>query len=77
MLVSTLVAARSQLLKMIIQLSNQVRGLMKTFGVVVTKAARRVFEGHVRSLLASNAGLKQTILPLFDACRACTPALLN
>src|SRR4030095_9098018 len=32
MLVRTLVAARNQLLKMTTQLSNQIRGLMKTFG---------------------------------------------
>lgn len=67
MLVRTLVAARSQLLKMTTQLSNQIRGLMKTFGLVVPKGAGRVFEGHVRSLLASNAGLEQIIMPLLDA----------
>lgn len=67
MLVRTLVAARSQLLKMTTQLSNQIRGLMKTFGLVVPKGAGRVFVGHVRSLLASNAGLEQIIMPLLDA----------
>jgi transposase len=34
------------------QLSNQIRGLMKTFDLVVPKGAGRVFEGHVRSLLS-------------------------
>ncbi|MBP2435194.1 transposase [Bradyrhizobium elkanii] len=52
------------------QLSNQIRSLMKTFGLVVPKGAGRVFEGHVCSLLANNAGLKQIIKPLLDAWRA-------
>lgn len=69
MLTRTLVAARNQMLKMAVQLSNQIRGLMKTFGLVVPKGAGRVFEGHVRSLLASNAGLEQIILPVLEAWR--------
>ncbi|MGH9810675.1 MAG: IS110 family transposase, partial [Terriglobia bacterium] len=69
MLTRTLVAARHQLLKATTQMSNQIRGLMKTFGLVVPKGAGRVFEGHVRRLLASNAGLEQIILPLLDAWR--------
>jgi transposase len=61
MLVRTLVAARNQMLKMTTQLSNHIRGLMKTFGLVVPKGAGRVFEGHVRRLGASNAGLEQIL----------------
>jgi len=67
MLVRTLVAARNQMLKATTQMSNQIRGLMKTFGLLVPKGAGRVFEGHVRSLLASNAGLEQIILPVLEA----------
>ena len=69
MLTRTLIAARNQMLKATTQLSNQVRGLMKTFGLVVPKGAGRVFEGHVRSLLASNAGLEAIILPVLEAWR--------
>ncbi|EJT01624.1 IS110 family transposase [Rhizobium sp. CCGE 510] len=69
MLVRTLVAARNQLVKMTTQLANQIRGLMKTFGLVVPKGAGRVFEDHVRNLLATNAGLEQIIRPLLDAWR--------
>ena len=69
MLTRTLVAARSQMLKATTQLSNQIRGLMKTFGLVVLKGTGRVFEGHVRSLLTSNAGLEQIILPVLEAWR--------
>jgi transposase len=67
MLTRTLVTARNHMLKATTQLSNQIRGLMKTFGLVVPKSAGRVFEGHVRSLLASNAGLEQIILPVLEA----------
>ena len=35
MLMRTLIAARRQLMKMRVQMSNQIRGLMKTFGLVV------------------------------------------
>lgn len=66
MLTRTLVTARNQMLKATTQLSNQIRGLMKTFGLVVPKSAGRVFESHVRSLLASNAGLEQIMLPLLE-----------
>ena len=57
MLTRTMVAARGQLRKTIVQLSNQIRGLMKTFGLIVPKGAGRVFEGHVRRLLADEAAL--------------------
>lgn len=69
MLTRTLVAARSQMLKATTQLSNQIRGLMKTFGLVVPKGIGRVFESHVRSLLTSNAGLEQIIVPVLEAWR--------
>lgn len=67
MLVRALVAARNQMLKATTQMSNQIRGLMKTFGLIVPKGTGRVFEGHVRSLLASNAELEQIILPVLEA----------
>lgn len=69
MLVRTLIAARNQMIKTTTQLSNQIRGLLKTFGLIVPKSAGRVFEGHVRSLLASNVGLEQIILPVLEAWR--------
>lgn len=42
---------------------------MKTFGLVVSKGAGRVFEANVRRLLASNEGLARIILPLLEAWR--------
>jgi transposase len=69
MLVRTLVAARTQILKMQLQLANQVRGLMKTFGLIVPKSSGRVFEGNICELLATNPGLERIILPLLAVWR--------
>jgi transposase len=70
MLSRTLVGARTQLIKISTELSNQIRGLMKTFGLVVPKGAGRVFEANVRRLLAENDGLARIILPLLEAWRS-------
>jgi len=70
MLARTLVGARSQLIKIATELSNQIRGLLKTFGLIVPKGAGRVFEANVRRLLASNDNLERIILPLLEAWRS-------
>lgn len=70
MLVRTLVAARRQMLKMSVQMSNQIRGLMKTFGLIVPKSAGSILEGHIRNLLSTNAGLERIVLPMLEAWRA-------
>jgi transposase len=70
MLMRTLIAGRTQLIRMTTQMTNQIRGLMKTFGLIVPKGAGCVFEGHVRCLLARNTGLEQIILPLLEAWKA-------
>ncbi len=67
MLARTLVAAREQLLNMSTQLGNQIRGLMKTFGLIIPKGKGRVFDGDVRKLLDGNAELAKIILPLLEA----------
>ncbi|MDP9813999.1 error-prone DNA polymerase [Rhizobium tibeticum] len=69
MLTRTLVGARNQLLSISTQLSNQIRGLMKTFGLIVPKGTGRVFDDNVRELLDGNDGLAQIILPLLEARR--------
>lgn len=69
MLTRTLIGVRKQIAGMSIQLSNQIRGVMKTFGLIVPKSKGRVFEGHVRELLARNDSLARIILPLLDAWR--------
>ena len=67
MLIRTLVTARSQLLKMRLQMTNQIRGLMKTFGLVVPKGAGSVFERNVRTLLEDEGKLARIILPMLQA----------
>lgn len=67
MLVRTLVGARHQMLKMTVGVSNQIRGVMKTFGLIVPKGTGRVMEHNVRDLLKTNAGLAQIILPMLEA----------
>jgi len=70
MLTRTLVGARMQLVKISTELSNQIRGLMKTFGLIVPRGAGRVFEAHVRRLLADKDGLARIILPLLETWRS-------
>lgn len=52
--VRSLLAARSQMVGMRTQLSNQLRGILKTFGLVVGKASGRSLEPRVRELTAGN-----------------------
>src|SRR3954453_17128364 len=49
--------------------SNQIRGLMKTFGLVVPAGKGSRFEAHVRALLADQEGLAPILLPLLEAWR--------
>lgn len=70
MLARALVAARAQLLRIALDLSNQIRGVMKTFGLILPKGAGRVFERHVRERLANEAPLAAIVLPLLEAWRA-------
>ncbi|NKJ02921.1 transposase [Novosphingobium sp. SG707] len=70
MLSRTLVAARTKLVRTTLHVANQIRGLMKTFGLIVPRSMGGKFEAHVRSLLADRAALSQIILPLLEAWRA-------
>src|SRR3954463_9304863 len=70
MLERSLLGARTQLLGIVTDLSNQIRGLMKTFGLVVPKGAGKVFETNVRRLLEGEAAVAAIVLPLLDAWRA-------
>jgi transposase len=69
MLTRTLIAARTQVIRAGVEFSNHIRGVMKTFGLVVPKGAGRVFEANVRKLLAANAELGRIVLPLLEAWR--------
>ena len=65
MLARSLLGARTQLLGIVTDLSNQIRGLMKT--LVVPKGAGKVFEANVRRLLEDEAAVAAIVLPLLDA----------
>lgn len=70
MLARTLVAARTRLVRIGTELSNQIRGLMKTFGLVVPPASGSKFERQVEALLTDNADLGRIIRPLLEAWHA-------
>ncbi|MET3437295.1 IS110 family transposase [Sphingomonas sp. 1185] len=70
MLTRTLVAARTRLVRIGTELSNQIRGLMKTFGLVVPLVTGGKFERQVEALLIDNADLGRIIRPLMEAWRA-------
>jgi transposase len=70
MLIRTLVAARTRLVRITTELSNQIRGLMKTFGLVVPRRKGGKFEAEVRRLLAGQDALARIILPILEAWRS-------
>jgi transposase len=71
MLTRTLVAARNRLVRITTELSNQIRGLMKTFGVVVPPGKGGSFDANVRRLLeADETGLAAIVWPLLQAWRS-------
>jgi transposase len=65
MLERSLLGARTQLLNMVTDLPNQIRGLMKTFGLVVPKGAGTVFETNV------SAGCSRMRRPWRPSCCRC------
>lgn len=67
MLARTLVAARRRLVRVSTTLSNQIRGLMKTFGLIVPASKGGHFELEVRRLLAGYGNLERVLLPLLEA----------
>ena len=70
MLSRTLVAARIKLVRASLDVANQMRGLMKTFGLIIPRSLGGKFEANVRTLLADDANLARIILPLLEAWRA-------
>ncbi|MGX5805853.1 IS110 family transposase [Bradyrhizobium sp. Arg314] len=69
MLTRTLVAARTRLVRITTELSNQIRGVLKTFGLLVPAGKGSTFEKNVRSLLADQDGLASIVLPMLEAWR--------
>ena len=69
MLTRTLVSARTRLVRITTELSNQIRGVMKTFGLLVPAGKGSTFEKNVRGLLADQNGLASIVLPMLEAWR--------
>lgn len=67
MLVRTLVAVRRRLVRVSTELSNQIRGLLKTFGLLVPGAKGGRFETEVLCFLSGQDGLERILLPLLEA----------
>ncbi len=70
MLTRTLVAARTRLVRITTELSNQIRGIMKTFGLPVPAGKGSAFEKNVRQLLVDQDGLATIVLPMLEAWRS-------
>jgi transposase len=70
MLTRTLVSARTRLVRITTELSNQIRGLMKTFGLVVPAGKGSKFDEHVRALLDDRKDLAAIVLPVLEAWRS-------
>jgi transposase len=69
MLSKALVGARDQLKAATTTFSNQIRGILKTFGLVVPTGSGSVFEKNVRTLLEGEAAIAAIVLPLLDVWR--------
>jgi transposase len=69
MLLKSLAGARARLCATATKLSNQVRGIMKTFGLVVPKGSGGIFERNVLALLDGQEDVAGIILPLLQVWR--------
>jgi transposase len=70
MLTRTLIAARTRLVRITTELSNQIRGLMKTFGLIVPNGKGGAFDTNARTLLARQEQLSLIIIPMLEAWRS-------
>jgi transposase len=69
MLSKARVGARDQLKAATTTLSNQIRGILKTFGLIVPKGSGSVFERNVRALLEGETAVAAIALPLLEVWR--------
>ena len=76
-LVRGLLTARQQLMGQRRALENQVRGLLRGFGLKVGKVGRAGFAGRVRELLQTEPLLGDAVTPLLSARRAVQASLAD
>ncbi len=72
MLFRNLITARRQLVRTEVDLANQLRGILRTFGLALPPGGGggRRFEAAVRERAPMRAGLSLIVLPLLEAWRA-------
>ena len=71
MLIRNLITARRQLVRTEVDLANQLRGILRTFGLALPPGGGgRHFEAAVRERASTRAGLSLIVLPLLEAWRA-------
>jgi transposase len=71
MLVRNLITARRQLVRTEVDLANQIRGILRTFGLALPPGGGgRQFEAAVRERAPARLGLSLILLPLLEAWRA-------
>jgi transposase len=70
MQVRTLIGTRRRLVRTELDLANQLRGALRTFGLMLGKGGGRRFEAAVREHLADRPDLAAILTPLLDAWRA-------
>ena len=61
--------ARMQLVNMVTELSNHVRGVLKVFGLVVEGGRGGVFADRVETLVADRPEVAAVVRPVLDAWR--------
>lgn len=64
-----MLGARAQLVGMVVRLSNQMRGLLKVFGIVVVGVRGASFGSQVEELVANRAEVAEIVQPLLEAWR--------
>ena len=67
--VRAMLGARAQLVGMVVRLSNQVRGILKVFGIVVAGVRGAGFGRRVEELVADRAEVAEIVRPLLEAWR--------
>ncbi len=74
--VRALLVARGQLVSQITTLKNCIRGILKTFGLVLRKGLRSQFPMHVREAIGENAVLAAIVEPTLQVLEAARAQLL-
>jgi transposase len=67
--VRAMLGARAQLVGMVVRLSNQVRGLLKVFGIVVAGVRGASFGRRVEELVTGRPEVAEIVRPLLEAWR--------